>query len=117
MKKLLKKLSETYGPSGREDRIRDVITGELQGFCDEVFTDKMGNLITVKKGTAAKIMVAAHMDEIGVIVTYIDKKGFLRFSNVGGVSPYILLGQRVRFENGTVGTVGMEKLKTARKFP
>ena len=77
----------------------------------------MGNLIAVKKGTAAKIMVAAHMDEIGVIVTYIDKKGFLRFSNVGGVSPYILLGQRVRFENGTVGTVGMEKLKTARKFP
>jgi endoglucanase len=116
LKKLLKKLSETYGPSGREDRIRDVITGELQGFCDEIFTDKMGNLIAVKKGTAAKIMVAAHMDEIGVIVTYIDKKGFLRFSNVGGVSPYILLGQRVRFENGTVGTVGMEKIKDSKEI-
>ena len=83
MKELLKKLSETYGPSGREDEIARVIREEIQDYVDEVFLDKMGNLFAVKKGTGTKVMVAAHMDEIGVIITYIDKSGFLRFSNIG----------------------------------
>lgn len=61
-------------------------------------------------------MVAAHMDEIGVIVTYIEKEGFLRFSNVGGVSPYVLVGQRLTFGNGVIGTVGMEKLEDIKKL-
>lgn len=116
MKELLKKLSETYGPSGREEQIARVIREEIKDCVDEVFADNMGNLYAVKKGSGAKIMVAAHMDEIGIIVTYIDEKGFLRFSNVGGVSPYVLLGQRVIFGNKTVGTVGMEKLDDIKKL-
>jgi len=116
LKELLKKLSETYGPSGREEQIAAVIRQELEGYVDEIFTDKMGNLCAVKKGSGTKIMVAAHMDEIGVIVTYIDDKGFLRFSNVGGVSPFILLGQRVVFADGTTGTIGVEKLDDIKKL-
>ena len=116
MKDLLKKLSETYGPSGREEKIRQVIAGEIKDFVDEVFTDPLGNLYAVKKGKSTKIMVAAHMDEIGIIVTYIDKDGFLRFSNVGGVSPQILLGQRVTFGNGVVGSIGVEKLDDIKKL-
>ncbi|NLP37067.1 MAG: M42 family metallopeptidase [Firmicutes bacterium] len=116
MKELLKKLSETYGPAGREDKIRQVIQDEVKNYVDEVFTDPMGNLYAVKKGKGTKIMVAAHMDEIGIIVTYIDKHGFLRFSNVGGVSPQILLGQRVTFGNGVVGSIGVEKLDDIKKL-
>ncbi|NLZ92639.1 MAG: M42 family metallopeptidase [Firmicutes bacterium] len=116
MKELLKRLSETYGPSGREEKIAAVIQEELQDYVDEMFTDRMGNLYAIKKGSGTKVMVAAHMDEIGVIVTYIDENGFLRFSNIGGVSPYIMLGQRVVFANGTIGTIGMEKLDDIKKL-
>lgn len=116
MKDLLKKLSETYGPSGREQQIARVIRDEVKDHVDETYTDNMGNLYAVKKGSGAKIMVAAHMDEIGVIVTYIEKEGFLRFSNVGGVSPYVLVGQRLTFGNGVIGTVGMEKLEDIKKL-
>lgn len=116
MKELLKKLCETYGPSGREDEIARVIRDEIQNYVDEVFVDTMGNLYAVKKGSGTKVMVAAHMDEIGVIVTYIDQNGFLRFSNIGGVSPFIMLGQRVIFANGTIGTIGMEKLDDIKKL-
>jgi len=116
LKELLKKLSETYGPSGREEQISRVIREEIKDYVDETYTDNMGNLYAVKKGSGAKIMVAAHMDEIGMIVTHIDDKGFLRFSNVGGLSPHVLLGQRVIFANGSQGTVGMEKLEEINKL-
>ena len=116
MKDLIRKLSETYGPAGREETIAAVIRAEIEGYVDETYTDVMGNLYAVKNGAGAKIMIAALMDEIGVIVTFIEEKGFLRFSNVGGVSPYILLGQQVVFSNGTVGTVSMEKLDDIKKL-
>ena len=116
MRELLKKLSEAYGPSGREQQMGQLISDEVRPYVDEVFTDAMGNLYAVKRGRGAKVMVAAHMDEIGIIITYIEEKGFLRFSNIGGVSPYVLLGQKVVFSNGTVGTVGMEKLEDIKKL-
>jgi endoglucanase len=116
MKDLIKKLSETYGPAGREGEIARVIRGEVEPYVDETFTDVLGNLYAVRKGGGARIMVAAHMDEIGVIVTYIEEKGYLRFSNVGGVSPYVLLGQQVVFAGGAVGTVAMEKLDDIKKL-
>ncbi|MCW3489974.1 M42 family metallopeptidase [Dethiobacter alkaliphilus] len=116
MKDLLKKLSETYGPAGREEQIARVIRDEIKDHVDEVYTDNMGNLYAVKKGYGTKVMIAAHMDEIGVIVTYIEEKGFLRFSNVGGLNPHVLLGQRLIFANGTVGTIGMEKLDDIKKL-
>lgn len=116
MKELLKKLSETYGPSGREEEIARVIREEIKSYVDETYTDNMGNFYAVKKGKGAKIMVAAHMDEIGMIVTHIDDKGFLRFSNVGGLLLHVLLGQRVIFANGCHGTIGMEKLDDPKKL-
>jgi endoglucanase len=116
MKELLKKLSEAYGPSGREENISRIIRAEIENYVDEVYTDCFGNLYAVKKGNQPKIMVAAHMDEIGVIVTFIEEKGFLRFNQVGGVSPFVSLGQRVVFSNGTTGTIGVEKLEDIKKL-
>lgn len=110
MKDLIKILTETYGPSGHEDRVSRVIMNFISPYADTVNVDRMGNIIAVKGDSGKKLMLAAHMDEIGVIVTDIDSNGFLRFSNVGGVSPFQMLGERVEFENGTIGVVGMEKL-------
>lgn len=110
MKELIKKLTEAYGPSGREEEIKNIIREMVEPLADEITEDSLGNLIVRKKGPGKKIMVAAHMDELGLMVTFVDDNGFLRFSNVGGISPYILLGERVIFPNGTVGTIGCEKL-------
>ena len=121
MKELIKKLTETYGPSGHEERIREVIRAEIEGLADEVQVDALGNLIALKrgKGGGKKVMLAAHMDEIGIIVTHVDEKGFLRFAPVGGVRPLTLLGGRAVFADGTVGTFGMEKREPeeAKKIP
>ncbi len=110
MKDLVKQLSETYGPSGHEAQIREVIKNLVEPYCDELTTDTLGNLIARKKGPGAKVMLAAHMDEIGVMVTDIDEQGFLRFTRIGGLSPHLLLGQRVVFGNGVVGVFGHEKI-------
>lgn len=106
---LLKKLTEASGVSGCENEIRDVITNELKAYADEIYTDTLGNLIVHKKGTGKKIMFAAHMDEIGVAVTFIEKDGFLRFANVGGLYTKELLGRRVIFKNGLAGVIYTEK--------
>lgn len=108
LKNLLKKISETSGPSGGEERIREAIRKEISDYADDIRVDALGNLIA-KKGSGPKLMVAAHMDEIGIVVTYIDQKGFLRFSPVGWVTPIAVLGQRVIFSNGIIGTFGEEK--------
>ncbi len=113
MKTLIKKVVEAFGPSGREDEICDLIKAEMKDHVDEIYTDNMGNLHCVKKGTGARIMVAAHMDEIGFVVTHITKQGFLRISPVGGVSPVRCLAQRIKLENGIVGVVGCEPVKKA----
>ena len=121
MKELVKRLSEAFGPSGSEDQIRSIIRSEVEQYADEIRVDAMGNLIcrVAPKNPAPgsgpgavpkRIMVDAHMDEIGIVVSYIDEKGFLRFSPVGGLSPHVLLGQRVVFADGTVGVFGTEKL-------
>ncbi len=106
---ILKEFSEAFGVSGREDDIRDVITKYVMPYADEVSADALGNLIVHKKGTGKKIMFAAHMDEIGIVVTFIDDNGFLRFSQVGGLNRKDILYSRVRFENGISGVVGTEK--------
>lgn len=113
MKELIRKLVETYGPSGNEERIREVIREEIAGLASEVRTDALGNLIARKRGNGSgkRVMLAAHMDEIGVIVTHVDEKGFLRFGAVGGVWPHALLGGRVVFADGTVGVIGAEKIE------
>ncbi len=106
---LIKKLTDAFGVSGNEEKVRDVIKAEISGLLDEIYVDALGNLIGVKKGPGRKVMVAAHMDEIGVMANYIDEKGFIRFSSIGWVSPHFALGQRVRFENGTLGAVFYEE--------
>ncbi len=116
MKQLLKTLTETYGPSGYEDAVRDVILKEVKPLADEVSVDALGNLIVHKKPSVGakepkKIMLAAHMDEIGVIVSHIDKKGFVRFTNVGGTFGRYTLGARVHFLNGVTGVVGYDRLE------
>ena len=113
VKELIKTLVETYGPSGNEERIREAIRKEISGLADEVRTDALGNLIARKRGDGGgkRVMLAAHMDEIGVIVTHVDEKGFLRFGAIGGVWPHTLLGGRVVFADGTVGVIGAEKVE------
>lgn len=111
-REMLKTVLTTYGPSGHEKKISDVIKGYLEGYCDEIYNDILGNLIAYKKGTSGKkVMLSAHMDQIGLIVVDIDDKGFLRVSNVGGVNPTITLARDVVFENGVKGVVHYETEK------
>ncbi len=116
MKQLLKTLAESFGPSGYEDAVRRIILKEVKPLADEVRVDALGNLIVRKKPTkgskdSKRIMFAAHMDEIGIIVSHIDKKGFVRFANIGGTFGRYTLGARVRFLNGTPGVVGYDRLE------
>jgi endoglucanase len=108
MKQLLKKLTSAYGPSGNEETVREIIKKEIEGCVDEIKTDSLGNLIAVKKGSGSKVMVAAHMDQIGLVVTYIDDTGFLRFAPAGGFDVTDLIDRKVIFGNGIVGVVSYE---------
>lgn len=112
MNDLIKKLVEAYGPSGFEDQMRDLIRPEIEPCADEISVDAMGNLIALKKGdgTGLKVMIAAHMDEIGVMVTHITEKGFCRFTNIGGVRPHTLMGNRVQFADGRIGLIYSDRL-------
>ncbi|MGI6166062.1 MAG: M42 family metallopeptidase [Limnochordia bacterium] len=115
MKELIEKLVNAFGPSGYEDDIASVLKELIAPYVDEVHHDNLGNLIGIKRGNGGKkIMLAAHMDEIGVIVTHIDENGFLRFSNIGGLNPFGLIARRVRFADGTVGVIHHEKLDNIR---
>lgn len=111
MKSLIKKLVEATGPSGYESKVRDLVLEEVKPFVDEYLIDALGNLITRKgkKNTGGMtIMLAAHLDEIGIIVTHVDENGFARFTTIGGVRPRNTAGGRVRFLNGASGVIGME---------
>jgi len=94
---LLKKYSDASGPSGFEDEVRELVVEDLKEVSDKLWIDSMGNVIAMKRGsTDRKLMVAAHMDEIGLIVKHIDDKGFIRFAPIGGWNERILPGSRVR---------------------
>jgi endoglucanase len=116
---LIKKLTEAYGPSGHEEQIREIIRGEVESFADEVRTDALGNLIAIRRGggQGKKVMLAAHMDEIGLIISYVDEKGFLRAQPIGGVDVMTLAGHRVQFGDGTIGVLAPEKRDDFRKSP
>ncbi len=120
MKPLIQKLVETQGPSGYETAIRDVVRQEVEPYADSIRTDALGNLIVQKgKGAAGglKLMLAAHIDEIGVMVSQVDENGFLRFTTLGGVRPYTCVGGRVKFLNGVNGVISMEPLDDVTKLP
>ena len=108
---LLEKLSNANGISGAEGAVAKIIRDEVAPYVDEITTDRMGNLVAIKKGDDFKIMLAAHMDEIGLMVQYIDEKGFIRFVGVGGWYNPVLVSQRVILhgEKGDVpGVLGMK---------
>ncbi|KAB2906046.1 MAG: M42 family metallopeptidase [Anaerolineae bacterium] len=118
MKDLIRKLVEAWGPSGFEHQVRELIRNEVEGLADEIRVDALGNLICrvgKAKKNGLKIMVAAHMDEIGLMVSHIDRDGFLRFTNIGGLLQNTLFGNRVKFENGVIGTIGVEHGLTNRQ--
>ncbi len=92
---LLQMFSDAHGMSGYEDDVATLLRTELEPLVDEVRTDKMGNVIGIRAGEGPTVMVAAHMDEIGLVVSHIDDDGFLRVVSVGGFSDQIILGQRV----------------------
>mgnify|MGYP006276918001 FL=1 len=112
MKKLIKEITSVFGPSGDEEKIRKFIKKQINEYVDDVYEDNLGNLIAFKKGknNGKKIMFAAHMDQIALMITHIDEDGFLRFTNVGGVGHNFLPGTPVVFADGTLGTIGVEKL-------
>ena len=108
---LLEKLSNANGISGAVGAVAKIIRDEIAPYVDEIKTDRMGNLIAVKKGDDFKIMLAAHMDEIGLMVQYIDEKGFVRVVGVGGWYNPVLVSQRVILhgEKGDIpGVLGMK---------
>ncbi|MEZ4833495.1 MAG: hypothetical protein R2873_16165 [Caldilineaceae bacterium] len=123
MKELIRKLCEVYGPVGREDAVRELIRQEIEDVVDEVRVDALGNLIAVKRPTqdgaqpGKRIMLAAHMDEIGVMVSHVDEKGFLRVTPVGGVLAAAVLGTQAMFEDGTRGVFGIEGQILVRDKP
>ncbi len=93
---LLKEICETAGAPGFENRIREIVLREVTPLVDKVSVDNLGNVTAFKKGKQPKkVMIAAHMDEIGFMVTHIDEKGFLRFHTLGGFDPKTLTAQRV----------------------
>lgn len=122
MKKLLKQLTEAFGPSGYEDNIRKLVMAEVKPLADEIKVDALGNLIARKKPSKVtkdtkKIMIAAHMDEIGIMVSHIDDHGFVRFTSIGGVFGKYVLGGRVRFLNGVQGVIGYDRFDKPHETP
>ena len=118
MKQLIQKLVESIGPSGYETAIRNLVRAEIEGFADEISVDALGNLVARKGKKSAeglRVMLAGHMDEIGVIATHIDEHGFVRFTTIGGVRPHTLPGGRVRFVSGVQGVIGAERTEAADK--
>ena len=112
MLETLKTLCYLSGPSGYEDEVRDYILERVMPHADEVMTDSMGNLIVTKKGRVAptkKIMLCAHMDEVGIIITGIDDDGYLRFDFLGGVDRRVVIGKRVYIgKNRIPGVIGIK---------
>lgn len=109
-KELVKKVTACYGPSGRERRAAELLAELIRPYVDEITSDPLGNVIGLKRGTSGKrVMLSAHMDQIGLIVLDIDEKGFLRFAPVGGVDPEMTLGREVVFETGVRGVVYREE--------
>ncbi len=111
---LLSRICEAPGAPGFEIKIRQLVLKELEGLVDSVRVDNMGNVVALKKGKSSdkKVMAAAHMDEIGFIVTHIDDDGFIRFNPLGGFDPKTLTSQRVivHGKKDLVGAMGCKPL-------
>lgn len=116
---LLKELSEAFGVSGCEDEVRRLIIEAIKDHVDEYRVDSIGNLIALKKGTGEselKVMLAAHMDEVGLMITHIEKDGSLRFRPVGGIDDRILLSKVVLIGKDRLrGVIGVKPIHLLKK--
>ncbi len=113
MDELLKRLSDANAVSGNEGVVRNIIKAEAEKYADSVTVDNIGNVIAYKKGRASnkKIMLAAHMDEVGFLVTYIEDTGFIRFKPIGGIDQRVLLAKRVKIGKDEVtGVIGVKAI-------
>jgi putative aminopeptidase FrvX len=109
MKSLIRKLVEAYGPPGRESAIREIVTNEIRGNVEGIEVSPLGSLHAfVNRGGKRKVMLAAHMDEIGLIISHVDERGFARFQTVGTVDLETLRGQLVRFPGDIMGVVAAD---------
>jgi len=116
MKALIEQLTAVYGPSGAETSVADLIESLVKDSVDSIRRDALGNLICEVKGNGEKrLMLSAHMDHIGLIVTHVEKEGFLRVSNVGGISVNNSRSRRVKFANGVQGVLDEQVLKENEK--
>lgn len=111
--KLLKEICEVAGAPGHEQRVREIVLREVKKLADKVSVDNMGNVTVFRKGKKdKKVMIAAHMDEIGFIVTHIDENGFLKFLPLGGFDPKTLTAQRVKVhgKKDLIGVMGSKPI-------
>ena len=106
---LIQTLTAAHGPSGNEGDVREVIARLAAPYAQEITTDTLGNLIVHKPGQGPKVMLCAHMDSIGFIVTHVEEEGFLRVGKLGGVAPVEALYTPVRFQNGVRGVFVKEE--------
>ncbi len=107
----LEKLGKAQGVAGRENEVRDLMIKLLEPYADEVIVDRMENVVAVKKGqkNSLKVMLAAHMDEVGLMIKNVTKEGFLQFTKMGGIDDRILLAQKVNvltLERSLPGIIG-----------
>lgn len=111
---VLKKLTEAFGPSGYEDEVREIIKNEMKDFCDELYEDNIGNLICHKKGIMVddkSIMLTAHTDEVGFIISYVNDNGYLKFQTIGGIDPNVLVSKKIVIgENKICGVIGTKPI-------
>lgn len=109
----LKQLLSTPGPSGDEEAAAKVWRNQAKGFADKVYTDVRGNSYALLTGDGPRVLLAGHIDEIGLMVSYIDDQGFLSFSAIGGWDAQVLVGQRVRLlghGGDVIGVVGKKPI-------
>lgn len=116
--KLLEKLCKAEGISGDEGSVREIIINEIKPFADEIKTDNLGNIIVFKKGknhAKAKLMLSAHMDEVGFMVTDITSDGYLKFDEVGGLDRRVVLGKTVTVgKNKVNGVIGVKPIHLSK---
>lgn len=105
---LLQRLVSAHGVSGDEGEVRELLASFCAPYVDEMITDPMGSLILHRKGQGPKLLLAAHMDTVGCVVTHIEKGGFLRFAQVGGLDPASILQAPVRFRTGITGLISCD---------
>jgi endoglucanase len=117
---LLGKLSTEIGPSGFEDRVRRLIMDSIYNYADEVKIDNLGNLIARLGNGSFRVLISAHMDEVGVMVSHIDQRGFLRIIPIGGLDPWVLLDKELVFmgkKEDVVGVVGVDPPHLRKEKP